>query len=158
MTFSNPNLVLEAALRNDKRLGREPRYATATIVPLSGQRPTIQGKIEILIFQQAEARTAYFRALADRDDLIVRMSRRNLRDVDTAAIDCAQILVAHTEKQWATVNEQLLDAHDTLDGTLFEDVGSAMHDMLGVLTAPTGGGDDTAQRLGAADYGVGRCA
>lgn len=154
MSLSDPNLIIEAALRNDERRGLPPRYSTASITPISGPRPTVQGKIETLIFQQAEARKAYFAALADRDDLVVRMARRNLRDVDTAAIDCAQIMVAHTEKQWATINEQLLEAHDTLDCTLFEDFGSALSDRLGVLTAPIGNGDDSAQHLGFADYGL----
>jgi hypothetical protein len=58
VSFSDPNLIIEAALRNDARQGRDPRYSTASVLPMHGQRPTIQQRIETLIFQQAEARAA----------------------------------------------------------------------------------------------------
>lgn len=152
--FSDPSLLIEAALRNDARLGREPRYSTASVLPLHGQRPTIQQRIETLVFQQSEARAAYFTAVGDRDDLIVRMARRNLRDVDSAAVDSAQTRVAHAEVQYARINELLLDAEQTLDCLIHDDMTDALYGRLRALTEPTGDGEDSAQRLGRADYGI----
>lgn len=154
MSLSDPNLIIEAALRNDARLGREPRYSTASVLPIHGQRPTIQQRIETLIFQQTEARAAYFSVVADRDDLIVRMARRNLRDVDSAAVDSVQIRVAHAEVQYARINELLLDAEQTLDCLLHDDMTDALHGRLRALTEPTGDGSDSAQILSSADYGI----
>jgi hypothetical protein len=82
------------------------------------------------------------------------MSRRNLRDVDTAAIDSVQIRVAHAEVQYARINELLLDAEQTLDCLIHDNMTDALHDRLRELTEPTGDGSDSAQRLGHADYGI----
>lgn len=154
MSLSDPNLIIEAALRNDARRGLPPRYKTADVLPLSGPRPTIQGKIETLIFQQSEARKAYFDAITDRDELIVRLSRRQLRDIDNAAVTCAQMTLADAEVKYAAINGLLLDAESDLDVILHDDMTDALIRKVRLATAPTGNGDDSAQHLGFADYGL----
>lgn len=128
----------------------KPLFLAATAQP----RPTSRERTETLILQQAAARDALFAAIIDRDDLIVRMARLQLRDVDAAAVTCAQVKVAHAEVQYAKLNGVLLDAADDCDVILHDDMTDALTVRARRITAPIGDGDDSAQHLGRVEYGL----
>lgn len=128
--FSDENLVLQAALRNDARRGLPPRYTLASVTGIASERMTVQQRLDQHIGRQHAARRAWFDAIVDRDDIIERMARQNLTGVDTKIIEAANARVAMAEEQHAAINAILLDAADKLDLTEVEDIRTAMHACL----------------------------
>lgn len=131
--FSSPDPIIKAALRNDARLGRPPRYATASVTPI--QLVTDQSKLDAQAAAQSEALRLLFDALTDQADLVERLARRNLRGLDVSAITAVRARVLQAEAQLAKVQEVLLDADDDLDLLDVDDMGVAMRNRLHVLTA-----------------------
>lgn len=125
-------------------------YLATTVPP----RPTACERIETLILQQASARDALFAAIIDRDDLIARMGRRQLRDVDHVAVTHAQMTLADAEVKYAKINGILLDADHGLDVIHHDDMTDALIRRVQAVTGPTGDGEDSAQHLGRVEYGL----
>lgn len=133
--FASPDPIIEAALRNDARLGRPPRYATASVTPIQAPAETDQSRLEARIGQMNAATRALTDALIDQSDVIERLARRNLRGVDLRTINSVNSRVAQAGVQLARIQEILLDADTKQDMTLIDDAGDVMRGALHRLTA-----------------------
>lgn len=135
--FSGRDMVIQAALREDARNNRAPRYRQTPVTGIASRRVTVQEKVEQNVARQIIAGRTWFEAVMRRNEMIAGMARLNLNGIDTGAIEVANTLVANAETQLATVNGILLDAHTDLDMEDFEDLRAAMHARFDSLTAPS---------------------
>jgi hypothetical protein len=131
--YSPPDLVIEAALRNDANRGLPPRYSTAFVTPI--QPVTDQSKLDDQIGRQNAALRVLTDALIDQADIIERLARRNLRGLDVRTIDAVRARVMQAEAQLAATQDVLLDTEDGLDLLSVDDMGTAMRTTLHRLTA-----------------------
>jgi hypothetical protein len=147
--FASPDLVIEAALRNDARLGRPPRYATASVTPI--QPKTDQSILDERVGRQNGALQNYIDALIDQADAVERLARRNLSGLDLRTISGVRTRVMQAEAQLAATQAVLLDADDDLDLLNVDDMGSAMRNRLHALTAT-----DLSARTDLEEHGLGK--
>lgn len=150
-SFSSPDLVIEAALRNDALRGLPPRYTTASVTPIQPQPVTDQSRLNDRIGQQNGALRTLFDALSDQADIIERLARRNLAGLDVRAIDVIRARVLQAETQLAKVQEVLLDTEDGIDLLDVDDMGVAMRTALHRLTAT-----DLSAKTDAEEHGLGK--
>lgn len=149
--FSDRDHVIQAALREDSRNNRVPRYRQTPVTGIGSRRVTVQEKVEERIASQIIAGRTWFEAVMRRNEMIAGMARLNLNGIDSSAIEVANTLVAQAETQMGAVNGILLDAHTDLDMEDFEDLRAAMHARFDVLTAPSSIDPDAEHRLGPSD-------
>lgn len=132
--FSPPDAIIEAALRNDARLGRPPRYARASVTSLQAPAETDKSRLEIKLARHAGAHRAYIDAVNDQAEMMDRLARRDLRGISIRTIDDTRARLLHAQGELAKAQEVLLEAED-LDCLDIDDVGTAMRTALHRITA-----------------------